>query len=209
MPLSSLSLTSPDAHKHSPLEDLQGLSLGVFTTSLALTVLTSAGLVTGQIAGLAAIVAYISGWGFGPVFFAMNLPFFYIGYRRFGAAFTLKSFAAVTAMSAVVEVMPLGLSFDELNTGLAALIFGVLAGFGVLAVFRHGGSLGGIGIIALMIQDRFKIQAGYVQLGVDAVIFAIAFALFPWTIVAWSLFGAFVMNLMIAINHRRDRYIAA
>ncbi|MEL6951759.1 MAG: YitT family protein [Pseudomonadota bacterium] len=193
--------------KHSLLEDAQGLSIGVFICSFGLYVLTTAGLVTGQIAGLAAIISYLSGWSFGAVFFVVNLPFYALGYRRFGLSFTLKSFAAVTAMSILTDLIPLGLGIDQLHPGLAAVIFGVLVGLGVLAVFRHGASLGGVGVLALVVQDRFGIRAGYVQLGFDAGLFALAVWLFPLSIVGWSLLGAVILNLIIAINHRRDRYI--
>jgi uncharacterized membrane-anchored protein YitT (DUF2179 family) len=75
-------------------------------------------------------------------------------------------------------------------------------------MFRHNGSLGGLGVIALLAQDCFGVRAGYVQLAFDSVIFAIAAMLFPLPIVLWSVMGAIILNLIIAINHRRDRYIA-
>ncbi|MDX5356547.1 MAG: YitT family protein, partial [Rhodobacterales bacterium] len=51
--------------------------------------------------------------------------------------------------------------------------------------------------------------AGWVQLGFDAVLFAAALLILPVSAVAYSFIGALVVNLVIAINHRRDRYIAA
>nr|WP_309568077.1 hypothetical protein [Psychromarinibacter sediminicola] len=57
-------------------------------------------------------------------------------------------------------------------------------------------------------QDTTGFRAGYVQLIADAVIFAAGFLLFPVPVVLWSLLGAVVLNLVIAFNHRRDRYIA-
>ena len=44
-------------------------------------------------------------------------------------------------------------------------------------------------------------------MGFDTVLFAVAFALMPWDRVLWSALGAGVLNLVIAINHRRDRYV--
>lgn len=41
----------------------------------------------------------------------------------------------------------------------------------------------------------------------DAALFACALMLRDWRTVAWSFLGALVLNLVIAINHRRDRYI--
>ena len=48
-----------------------------------------------------------------------------------------------------------------------------------LALFRHGASLGGIGIVALMLQDRLGWRAGWVQLAFDAVLFAASFLVVP------------------------------
>jgi uncharacterized membrane-anchored protein YitT (DUF2179 family) len=75
-------------------------------------------------------------------------------------------------------------------------------------MFRHNGSLGGLGVLALLVQDSTGFRAGYVQLIADGVIFAVALFLFPLATVGWSLLGALVLNMVIAINHRRDRYIA-
>ncbi len=57
-------------------------------------------------------------------------------------------------------------------------------------------------------QDRFGIRAGLVQLGFDLVVMAAAFAVVSPPVVAYSVLGAVVLNLFLAINHRSDRYIA-
>lgn len=198
----------PAPVKHTPLEDLQGLSVGIFFCGLALHVLTHLGLVTGQTAGIAVILSYLTGWGFGPVFFVVNLPFYLLAWRRLGPVFTAKSLACVTALALVTEALPGGLTFATLDPALGALIFGTLTGTGILIIFRHGGSLGGLGVVALLVQDRTGFRAGYVQLLADLVIFGVAAFLFPLSVVAWSLLGAVILNLVIAVNHRRDRYIA-
>ena len=99
-------------------------------------------------------------------------------------------------------------SFENLNPLFGAVIFGFATGAGLLAIFRHGGSLGGIGIIGLYIQDATGFKAGYVQLIFDACLFVAAFFILPLPLVIYSLVGAVVVNLVIAINHRKDRYIA-
>lgn len=185
-----------------------GLSLGVFMCGLGVHVLTHAGLLTGQTAGIAVIISYVTNWSFGMAFFVVNLPFYVLAYYRLGLEFTVKSLISVTALSLVTDYLPLGLSFDMMSTGLGAVISGSLIGIGLLIMFRHKGSLGGLGVVALLIQDRFGFRAGYVQLIADAIIFGVAFLLFPWQVVAWSLVGATVLNVIIAVNHRRDRYIA-
>lgn len=184
------------------------MTVGIVLCGLGLHLLTFAGLITGQTAGLAVIIAYLSGFSFGLVFFMINLPFYFLAYRRLGFEFTLKSLISVTMLSVVTEVLPLGLVFDTVNPALAAVIFGALVGLGLLALFRHNGSLGGLGVVALLVQDTTGFKAGWVQLITDAVIFAVALLLFPAAIVAYSLLGALILNLVITFNHRRDRYIA-
>ena len=194
--------------RHSALEDAQGLVVGICLCGLGLHFLTGAGLVTGQTAGLAVIASYLSGWSFGAAFFVINLPFYALAWLRLGRAFTLKSLASVTGLALVTEAIPHGLTLGAVAPWLGALASGMLIGVGLIVMFRHNGSLGGFGVVALIVQDRFGFRAGYVQLIADAAIFAGSLLLFAPAVVGWSLLGAVVMNLIISVNHRRDRYIA-
>jgi len=198
----------PDAVRHTALEDVQGLSVGLILCGIGLTLLAHVGFLTGQMAGLALLIAYVSGWSFGAIFFLINLPFYLFAWKRLGPEFTIKSLGCVTALSIMAELIPGWMPLGEVNPVFGVVAFGALTGAGLLAIFRHKGSLGGLGVVALYAQDTFGIRAGYVQLGFDAALFAVALALFPWTIVAYSLAGAAILNGLIAFNHRRDRYIA-
>ena len=190
------------------LDDAQGLAFGALMAGFGIVILTHLGLVTGQTAGLAVLISYVTGWSFGPVFFAINLPFYVLGYLRMGWRFTLKTFIAVGLLSALSLWLPSQDSFATLNPWLGAVLFGFLSGSALLALFRHGASLGGIGIVALMLQDRLGWRAGWVQLGFDAVLFTLAFLVIEPDLVLISFLGALVVNLVVAINHRRDRYLA-
>lgn len=89
------------------------------------------------------------------------------------------------------------------------MLFGVSAGVGLLGLFRHSGSLGGVSIVALILQDRYGIRAGLTQIVHDLLLFALALAVLPTANVAWSMLGALVLNGVIALNHRRDWYVAS
>jgi uncharacterized membrane-anchored protein YitT (DUF2179 family) len=198
--------TNPVAH--TPLEDAQGLFIGVFLSSVGLVFLTQLGFITGQTAGIALLIAYPMGWSFGLVYSLINLPFYFFAYRRLGLEFTLKSLFCVTAVSVLSDQLPKFIVFERLNPIVGTLVFGVTVGLGLLACFRHKGSLGGMGVLALIIQDSTGFKAGYTQLLVDVAIFAVAIFIFPASVVAYSFFGAVVLNGVIAFNHRRDRYLA-
>ncbi|MFD1344552.1 YitT family protein [Litorisediminicola beolgyonensis] len=201
-------LDTPPADRHTLAEDLQGMLIGCTLVALSIQFLRASELITGQVAGLSLIVSYPTGLSFGLVFFVLNLPFYWLAVRQMGWRFTVKNFIAVTTMSVIADLMPLVLTVQPLHPAVGAALFGLCAGMGLLGLFRHGATLGGVGIVALWLQDTRGIKAGNTQLVFDLGVFTLALFLFAWETVFWSLFGAVILNLIITINHRRDRYIA-
>lgn len=196
----------PQKH-YTRFEDMQGLLLASVQSALGLHLLRSAGLMTGGTAGMALLISYASGWAFGLVFFVINLPFYWFAYRARGMVFCIKSLASVTMVSALAELLKPLLVVDHIDEATAAVLFGVSTGVGLLGLFRHSGSLGGVSIIALILQDKYGFKAGWTQTIHDVFLFAVALWLMPFDKVIWSLVGAVILNLVIAFNHRRDWYI--
>lgn len=201
-------LWSATATHHAPWEDAQGIGFSIIMTAVALSMLEHLGLMTGGIAGLALIGHYLTGVDTGLLFFLGNMPFYILGVIRMGWVFTLKSFVAVGALSFLVGVQGNLISYDVIHPLYGAMIAGVLIGFGLLGMFRHRASLGGVGILALFLQDRFGFRAGLTQLCIDVAIFALALATLDPVLVLYSFAGAVVLNLFLTVNHRTDRYIA-
>ena len=197
--------TSPT--HHTLAEDFQGLLTGAMISSLGFFLLGKAGLLTGGTAGVAFLLHYVTNWSFGLWFFILNLPFYYLSIRKVGWDFTLKTFVAIAATSALVEVQPHFLGIDELNPIWVAVLGGLLLGYGLLAFYRHRASLGGVGILGIYLQDRFGIRAGLVQMAFDVAVLVAAFFVVDPFIVACSVLSAVVINLFVTVNHRKDRYI--
>jgi uncharacterized membrane-anchored protein YitT (DUF2179 family) len=198
-----------DPTRHSLIEDIQGIAFGVCMGAVGIQIMQHMGFITGQTTGLAVLLSYLTGLPFPAIYFALSLPFLWLGYRRMGAEFALKTFISVALLTITTTILPRWIAFGHIEPGFAALLFGTLFGFSALAVVRHGGSFGGFSIVALMIQDRFRVQAGYVQLAFDVVLFAAASLVLEPMLLVYSFVGAAVFNLFLAINHRRDRYVAA
>jgi len=199
-------IAPPPDTSHSKIEDAQAFGLGTALCALGVTMLTHLGLITGQTAGLAVLLSYATGLSFGLVFFAINLPFYWLAWVRMGPRFTIKSFVCVALVSVMAETFPQLIVFDYLDPLLGAVLVGAVTGLGLIVLFRHGASLGGIGVLALFLQDRTGFRAGYTQLIFDLCLFAAAFAIIAPGLVLYSLAGAVVANLIIATNHRPDRY---
>lgn len=198
----------PAIQRHTVLEDAQALVIGTLFISFAVLLFNQAGLLTGGTAGLAFLVHYGTGISFGKVFFALNLPFYWLAWRRMGRAFTLKTFAAVALVSLLADWHPHFVRLESLDPLYAGIMGGLLAGAGFLILFRHRASLGGVGILALYLQESRGWRAGRVQMAVDCVIVAAAFATMEPLRVVYSLAGAVALNLILAVNHRPGRYVA-
>lgn len=198
-----------DRPRHSAVDDAQGIGFGVIMAALGMQILTHMGFVTGQTTGLAVLIAHLTGLPFPAVYFAVTLPFLGLAWRRIGAAFALKTLLTTAALSALVAVLPRWIELGRIEPAVAAVLFGLLFGIAALAAIRHGGSFGGLSVLWIELQDRTGFPAGHAQLLSDAVIFGLAALILPLDTLAYSFLGAAVFSLFLAVNHRRDRYIAA
>lgn len=197
----------PAGRSHSAFDDAQAIFTGSLFVALGVAMFGKAGLLTGGTAGLAFLVHYATGWRFGPVFFVINLPFYWLALRTMGWAFTLKTFVAVAAVATFTELIPLVLRFELLHPLFAGLMGGFLIGTGLLMLFRHKASLGGLNIVVLYLQDRRGWRAGTVQMLIDSLIVLAATAMVDLRLLAISVLGAVALNLVVAINHRPGRYL--
>jgi uncharacterized membrane-anchored protein YitT (DUF2179 family) len=204
----TLGVWNTGATRHSLIEDVQGIICGSIISSLGLFLLSAAGLLTGSTAGIAFLLHYAIGVNFGLAFFLVNVPFFYLSWKQLGRAFTLKTIIAIALTSLMTNLQPRLFEIAGIQPIWSAILGGILLGFGLLALFRHRASLGGVGILGIYLQEHFGIRAGLVQLAVDMCVLAVAFAVTTPYVVLCSVLGAIVLNLFVAINHRSDRYIA-
>lgn len=193
--------------RHALWEDALAIASGTLLISMGVALFTTAGLLTGGTAGIAFLLHYGTGASFGTLFFLLNLPFYWLAWRKLGAAFTVKTFLAVASLSLLTLWQPALLHFDRLHPLYAALAGGLVTGTGFLILFRHRCSLGGIGILALWLQEKKGWRAGQVQMGFDCLIVATAFAVVEPQRVMLSIAGAIALNAVLAINHKPGRYL--
>ncbi|MBA3911184.1 MAG: YitT family protein [Rhodobacter sp.] len=194
--------------RHTPLDDAQGIAFSVTMAAFGMNILTHMGFVTGQTTGIAVLLAYVTGLPFPAVYFAVTLPFLGLAWRRMGARFALKTLVTTAALSLMVALLPRWVDLGRIEPAFAAVLFGLLFGIAALAAIRHGGSFGGLSVLWIEVQDRTGFRAGTAQLLSDAVIFGLAALIVPLDTLVYSFLGAAVFSLFLAVNHRRDRYVA-
>ncbi|ASV85710.1 hypothetical protein CES85_0665 [Ochrobactrum quorumnocens] len=193
--------------RHRLYEDAIAMLIGTSFIALGITLYSQATLMTGSTAGIALLIQYATGIGFGLLYFLINLPFYYFAAKRMGWPFTIRTFIAVALMSFFAKVIPLCVDFSSINPLFAALMGGTLMGMGVLALFRHRSGVGGVNILALYLQDAYGIRAGWFQLELDVLIMFGSLFFIPLENMLLSLVGAIAMNAIIAINHKPGRYL--
>lgn len=205
--MTTTTVNQAGAERHRLYEDVLAMISGTMFVSLGTLIYTETMLTVGSSAGLALLLSYVSGWGFGLIFFLVNLPFYILAVKRMGWAFTLRTFTAVALVSILSKLNGQWIDFSYLNPLYATIIGGGLIGTGLLMLFRHRTGLGGINILAMYLQEKTGLRAGYFQLGVDLAILAAAFFVLPADRLALSVLGAAIANLILAINHKPGRYM--
>lgn len=191
---------------HKWFEDVMALLMGTSLVSFGVLFLKQIGMITGGTAGLSLFLHYKTHIEFGTVFFLVNLPFYYLAIRRMGWQFTLKTFTAVAMVSFFTNTQGQFIHIDNLNPIYAAIFGGFLFGTGFIILFRHKASLGGFNILALFLQDRFGLRAGWFLMGVDVTIMLVSLSVVGVYELILSIVCGLILNLIIALNHRSDRY---
>lgn len=200
---------APIGPPHSRIEDAFALVVGTFVVSLGLYLLATVSAVTGGTAGLALLASYGLDVSFGPLYVIVNLPFLLLALHQMGWRFTLRTLAAVALVSAFTELHPLVFDIDTVAAPYGVVVGNLLVGMGMLVLFRHGASLGGFNVVALIAQERLGWRAGYVQMTLDVAVILGGLAMVAPGLVLWSALGAAVLNLQLALNHRPGRYLGS
>lgn len=194
------------ARAHTRTEDAVGILTGAFLASMGLFVLATGGVTTGGTAGLALLLTHMGGWPFPVALLVVSLPFVALAISRKGWGFTMRSAAALALVSCFSAVHPAAVGVLSIDPVYAALVGNLLAGVGILMVFRHRSSLGGFNVVALLCQERLRWRAGYVQMALDLTVVLAFAAVSDLGVALASGAGAVLLNLVIAMNHRPGRY---
>ena len=195
------------AHAHSVAEDVLGILTGTFLVSLGLHLLHASDAVTGGTAGLSLLLGYATSWPFWVLFAVINVPFAFLAVWRRGWDFTIRTIVSIALVSSWALVHDAFFPIGWIEPWYGALAGNLIAGVGVLILFRHRASVGGINIIGLEIQDRTGFRAGWTMMIFDVMIVLSALLVVPWPNVLMSAAGAVLLNLVLALNHRPGRYL--
>ena len=120
-------------------------------------------LISGGVSGLALVIYYlVPRLSIGLMVFLINIPIFTMGWTMLSGKFFAFSLLGMASLSFFLTVTT-SLQIPVENPLLACLFAGVISGVGSGLIFRAGGSGGGTGIIAMVLNRRFSIRVGLIS----------------------------------------------
>jgi uncharacterized membrane-anchored protein YitT (DUF2179 family) len=138
------------------LNNLLLVVLGILSAGMGLKgFLLSSHFIDGGVTGISMLLADITGLPFSILIFIINIPFIFLGYRRLGVSFAVKSALAIAGLSLCLAfiVFP-DVTPDKL---LTAIFGGFFIGVGIGLAIRGGAVLDGTEIAALLVSKRFQL----------------------------------------------------
>ncbi|KQA24100.1 YitT family protein [Vibrio metoecus] len=192
--------------KHSYKEDWIAILTGTFLVAQGVYFLQAGNLLTGGTTGLALLMSQFVPLTFGVLYFLSNCPFYLLAWKRFGVRFAFNSAISGALVSLFADHLAMFITLEKINVVYCAIAGGLLMGLGMLILFRHRSSLGGFNVLCLFIQDRFGISVGKSQMAIDGLILLTSFFFVSPLTIGLSILGAFLLNIVLAMNHKPSRY---
>jgi len=152
--------------------------------------------IDGGVTGISLLVQALTGIPFSILIVLLNLPFFFIGYRRLGKRVTAYSIYAIVILSlcsSYLEKLPAATNDPFLST----IFGGIIMGIGVGIVIKSGGSTDGTEIVAIMMSGRSSFSVGDIILFFNLFILGAAGFVFSWNSAMYSLITYFICSRMI------------
>ncbi|MBD5769884.1 YitT family protein [Marinomonas colpomeniae] len=178
---------------------------GCLLVALGLHILNSAGLLISGTAGVGMILLRVTDLSFGQLFFLLNIPFYILAWYTLGRDFTFRTFFSISLLSALSELMNHYVSLS-INPILAATLGGLLVGFGLIILFRHNSSLGGVNILAVYLERRFDIHASKTTLIADICVLIAAVVFLELSSLMYSLFAFLLLSSVVGRYHRPPKW---
>lgn len=178
---------------------------GCLLVALGLHILNSVGLLVSGTAGVGMILLRATDLSFGQLFFLLNIPFYILAWHTLGRDFTLRTFASISLLSVLTELMNYYVSLS-IHPILAATLGGLLVGFGLIILFRHNSSLGGLNILAVFLERRFDIHASKTTLVADICVLIAAIVFLDLSSLMYSLLAFLFLSSVVGRYHRPPKW---
>jgi len=138
------------------IKDTILIIIGIFSAAMGLKgFLLSSHFIDGGVTGISMLIADITDLPIALLIFVINVPFLWLGYRKLGFSFALKSTLAIAGLSICLALVSFpDVTHDKL---LTAVFGGMFLGVGVGLAIRSGAVLDGTEIAALLVSKKAQV----------------------------------------------------
>jgi len=165
-------------------------------------------LLSSGVSGISMMIGYASGLHIAWIYFVLNAPILYWGFRVLGKRFVILSIVNVLSTTLFLQLVPVyPWSEDRM---LSAVFGGVIVGIGSAICLRYGGSTGGIDIVASIISLTRDMPIGLlVILFNTGIVAGLGFLLQDWNAALYSMLSIYLTGKVIDVVHTPHRKVTA
>ncbi|MBF0390619.1 MAG: YitT family protein [Desulfamplus sp.] len=181
----------------SVLWNLTLIMAGAIIFSIGLNgILIPKGFITGGISGVCLLIYYITGiLSPGLWYFIINIPLFIMGWIFVSRRFFFYSLYGMIAVSICIDVI--NIQIDIKDPFLAILAGGTILGVGSGVTLHSLGSLGGLDIIGIMLNQKFGVRIGTFFFTFNMVLFGFSFGSLETDLVLYSVALSFITSQVL------------
>ncbi len=141
----------------------------------------------------------------GFIYFACNVPLFFLAYKSLGKMFFVKTVICVVVQTFLLSLLK-SPEVPIIEDRLAAcLIGGIIAGWGVGLTLKNGGSGGGQDILGVYCTKKLKnFSVGKLSLIINAGVYGACALMFDLTVVIYSLIYTAILSMVIDQTHSQN-----
>ncbi|NIO05596.1 MAG: DUF2179 domain-containing protein [Proteobacteria bacterium] len=188
------------------------MTLGSFICALAVNgILVPKHFLSGGFTGLALTIHYFyEGVDVGWLYLILNMPLFIIGWVRISRQFFFYSLFGMGVFSLALLVTKVNIAVHDQM--LAAILAGIISGFGSGVIFRSYGSGGGLDIVAIFLDQKYSIRLGQTILAFNALVLLACAFLFGIDLALYTLIYIFVSTyvidlVLVGLNQRKTVFV--
>lgn len=159
--------------KHT-IRDIILICLGILSAGMGLKgFLLSSHFIDGGVTGISMLLSDVTHLPIYILIFVINVPFLWLGYRKLGIGFAIRSTLAIAGLSVCLALIQFpDVTHDKL---LTAVFGGFFIGVGIGLAMRGGAVLDGTEIAALLVSKKTQVaKVSDIILILNVVIFSVA-----------------------------------
>ncbi|MBF0200138.1 MAG: YitT family protein [Desulfamplus sp.] len=154
------------------------------------------GFITGGLSGVCLLLYYVTGiLSPGLWYFIINIPVFVVGWILVSRRFFFYSLYGMIVFSITLEAVTFNIDIQD--PFLAILAGGSILGIGSGIALHSLGSLGGMDIISIILNQKFGIRIGTFLFGFNMLLFAFSFGTLDTDLVLYSIALSFVFSQVL------------